>query len=316
MESKNNWKAWLYLSPIIILMAVFTFYPIVNTIYVSFLKNYDYIHGTFDGFTFDNYLSVLTPWGPNGGGIGSNFDTVMKMCLPNTILLTVITVPLSIVISLLIALGLNSIKPLKKLFQTIFFMPYVTNAIAIGMVFAVVFDTDTGLFNAIFGSAHHPWITPSAVTGELVNYWSALFAISFYIIWHSLPYKILIFLGGLQNIDKQYYEAAQVDGAGKIKTAWKITVPLLSPQIMYMLITSMIGAFKEYNSVIGLFGTGGGSFDSTTGPRTMQTMVYYIYNCVSKNKVEYASAAAVFLFIIIMIFTAVQFKVSKRRVHY
>lgn len=316
MESKNDWKGWLYLAPVLILLAVFTFFPIINTFYVSFLKDYNYMTGKFSGFTFDNYLSVLTPWGSLGGGKGTMFEDVMQIALPNTLILTVITVPLSIILSLVIALALNSIKPLKKVFQTIFFMPYVTNAIAIGMVFSVIFSTDYGIMNAIIGKPNLPWITPSPITGEKVNYMRALFAISFYTIWHSLPYKILIFLGGLQNIDKQYYEAAQIDSAPKWKTAWKITVPLLSPQILYMMITSFIGAFKEYNSVIGLFGGDAGAFDATTGPKNMSTMVFFIYKQVANNKVQYASAASIFLFIIIMIFTVIQNKVSKKRVHY
>lgn len=314
MESKNNWKAWLYLAPVIILLSVFTFYPILNTFVVSFLKDYDYVLGTSNGFTFGNYLAILSPNG-NSDGI-SFFDDVMKTALPNTLLLTFVTVPVSIILSLAIAIGLNSIKVFKKFFQTIFFMPYVTNAIAIGMVFSVIFDTQYGLFNALFGTYGHPWITMNVATGERVNYWSAFFAICFYIVWHSLPYKILIFLGGLQNIDKQYYDAAKVDGASHFKTVMKVTVPLLSPQIMYITITSFIGAFKEYNSVIGLFGKNGGAFDINTGPANMKTIVYFIYDQISKNFVQYACAAAVLLFIIILIFTGIQFQVSKRRVHY
>ncbi len=318
METKNNWKAWLYLAPVIILLGVFTFYPIINTIFVSFLEDYNYLTGSFSGFSFNNYLDILTPYVTNGG-YNSNFELVMKVALPNTLLLTIITVPISIIIALVIAIGLNSIKFFKKIFQTIFFLPYVTNTIAIGMVFAVIFDTEYGLFNYIFGTYGKAWVSlglSSITSGDLVNYWSALFAVSFYIIWNSLAYKILIFLSGLQNIDKQYYEAAQVDGAGKLKTVWKITIPLLSPQILYIMITSFIGAFKEYNSVIGMFGSDGGAFDSTTGPRNMTTIVYYIYDQISNNKVQYASAAAVVLFVIILIFTWAQFKVSKKRVHY
>ena len=319
MESKNNWKGWLYLAPVLILLSVFTFFPIINTFYVSFLKDYNYMTGKFSGVTLDNYLSVLTPFGSLGGGPGSMFEQVMKTALPNTLILTIITVPCSIVLSLVIAICLNSIKPLKKFFQTVFFMPYVTNAIAIGMVFSIIFSSyDGGIVNTILRTPGMTWITPNPDAGAagVVPYGRALFAICFYIIWHSLPYKILIFLGGLQNIDKQYYEAAQIDSTGKIKTAWKITIPLLSPQILYMLITSFIGAFKEYNSVIGLFGSDGGNFDINTGPASMQTMVFFIYDQVAKNKVQYASAASIFLFIIIMIFTVIQSKVSKKRVHY
>lgn len=309
MESKNNWKAWLYLAPTIILLSVFTFYPIINTFVVSFTADYDYVLGSKGGFTFQNYIEVLSP-------NGIFFDDVIKTALPNTLLLTFVTVPVSIILSLAIAIGLNSIKALKKIFQTVFFMPYVTNAIAIGMVFSVIFDTQYGLFNAMFGIQGHPWITMNLQTGEAVNYWSAFFAICFYIVWHSLPYKILIFLGGLQNVDNQYYDAAKIDGASRFKTIIKVTIPLLSPQILYIMITSFIGAFKEYNSVIGLFGKDGGTFDVTTGQKNMQTIVYFIYDQISENQVQYASAAAVLLFILILIFTGIQFKVSKRRVHY
>ena len=316
MESKNNWKAWLYLSPVIILMSVFTFYPIINTFAISFLKDYNYLTSASSGFTFDNYLNILTIVSADGTVQGTYFEQVILTALPNTLLLTIITVPLSIAISLLIAIGLNSIPWFKKILQTIFFMPYVTNAIAIGMVFSIVFDTQYGIFNAIFGTYGFPWVFPNPETGAVVNYGSALFSISFYIIWHSLPYKILIFLSGLQNIDQQYYEAAKVDGAGKLKTTLRVTVPLLSPQLFYIMITSFIGAFKEYNSVIGLFGTTGGYFDSTTGPASMKTMVYFIYEQVALNRVQYASAAAVLLFLIIMVFTVIQKRVGDRRVHY
>jgi multiple sugar transport system permease protein len=312
MESKNNWKAWLYLAPILILLAVFTFYPIINTFYVSFLKDYSYMTGTHKGFTFENYLAVLTPYSKFGT---ANFELVMRTALPNTLLITIITVPISIILSMIIALALNSIKVLKKLFQTVFFMPYVTNAIAIGMVFSVIFSTDYGIFNFLFGLGKTAWIFKSP-SSDAVNYWNALFAICFYIVWHSLPYKILIFLGGLQNIDQQYYDAAKIDSSPKWKTTLKVTVPLLSPQILYMMITSFIGSFKEYSSVIGLFGAEGGSFDVTTGPSSMKTMVFFIYDQVADNKVHIASAAAVILFAIIMLFTLVQNKVSSKRVHY
>ena len=318
MESKNNWKAWLYLAPVLILLAVFTFYPILNTFFISFMKDYNFITGTNKGFTFNNYLDILVPadgfkWNQDDGTM---FYRVINTGLTNTVLLTFVTVPISIVLSLAIAIGLNSIKALKKLFQTIFFMPYVTNAIAIGMVFAIIFDTQYGIMNFLFNTPGHPWITPNTFEGWTVNYWSAFFSICFYIVWHSLPYKILIFLGGLQNIDQQYYDAAKIDGASKLKTTLKVTVPLLSPQILYITITSFIGAFKEYNSVVGLFGPKAGAFDGTTGPTTVQTMVFFVYDMVAKNKVQYASAAAVVLFIIILAFTAIQSKVSKKRVHY
>ncbi len=331
---RNNWKAWLYLAPVIILLAVFTFYPLINTIVIAFLKDYDYTTQQSAGFTFDNFLTVLTLAGKDpaqnlvyrwncfyseeAGGLAYidaagaltrvYFQTdVLTYALPNTLLITFVTVPVSIIVALLISVCLNSIKAFKKIFQTIFFVPYVTNAIAVGMVFAVLFDSQ-GILNFIFGLGNHKWIDGGASWG------SGMTALCIYIVWHALPYKILIFLSALQNIDKQYYDAAKIDCAGKWKTFWHVTVPMLSPQILYIMITSFIGSFKEYTSVVGLFGS-----PSTDGGSTknMYTIVYYIYECLAApTTVSRGAAAAVLLFIIIMIFTAIQFQVSKRRVHY
>lgn len=314
MERKNNWKAWLYLAPVIILMAVFTFYPIINTIGISFLKNYDSVYGTYDGFTIDNYLEILMIKPKSEVGVLKFYITdFVQVALPNTLLITFITVPLSIIIALTIAIALNSIKFLQKVFQTIFFMPYVTNAIAIGMVFSVIFD-NTGVINYIF-NLDVAWLYAGS-SGSAPNYLAALFALSVYIIWHSLPYKILIFLGGLQNIDKQYYDAARIDGSSKWKIIRRVTIPLLSPQILYVMITSFIGSFKEYTSVVALFGDEG-SFNAATGPSSMLTAVYYIYNQMDGSKTfQYAAAAAVVLFIIILAFTAIQRAVANKRVHY
>ena len=330
---KNNWKAWLYLAPTIILLSVFTFYPLINTIFIAFLKNYDYVTQSHEGFTFDNFGVVLGLLGKGVGGamiprwqcigfesegaLGYYLDAagqqqnayftmdVIRYAFPNTLIITFITVPVSIIIALLISIGLNSIPAFQKMFQTIFFIPYVTNAIAVGMVFAVLFDYK-GIINYLFQLGNLTWIDQGAPT------WRAMIALSVYIVWHSLPYKILIFLSGLQNIDKQYYDAAKIDSAGGFKTMMNVTVPLLSPQILYIMITSFIGAFKEYTSVVGLFGkssTDGG------GTNNLYTVVYYIYDQV-KGNVQYGAAAAVLLFIVILIFTAIQFKVSKKRVHY
>ena len=206
----------------------------------------------------------------------------------------------------MIAVALNSIKALTKVFQTIFFVPYVTNAIAIGMVFSVVFAGDNGLWNTIFHLGDTYWVDMAAPRSR------AMFALCVYIIWHALPYKILIFLSGLQGIDKQYYQAAKIDAASKFKTFMNVTVPLLSPQIVYVLITSLIGSFKEYSSVVGLFNGPG----TSSGSKNMYTVVYYIYDTISANNVHYGSAAAVLLFLLILVFTFIQMYVSKKRVHY
>ena len=331
MESKNNWKAWLYLAPVIILMAVFTFYPIVNTIGISFLKNYDTLTGTHDGFTFDNYLEILHLKPTFEQGTMKLYeDEFIKVALPNTLLITFVTVPLSIIIALAIAIALNSIKRLQKIFQTIFFMPYVTNAIAIGMVFSVIFDQN-GVFNYIFHTNIN-WLYAGS-SGSAPNYWAAFFALCVYIPPHSLPPTLptsspappplaapptpLIFLGGLQNIDGQYYDAAKVDGSSKWKMVRKVTIPLLSPQILYVMITSFIGGFKEYTSVVALFGAEGGSFLESTGPSSMKTVAFYIYDYMKNTSgLQIAAAGAVILLIIILIFTVIQKEVAKRKVHY
>lgn len=309
MRARNDWKAWLYLAPVFVVMAVFTFYPLVNTIGTSFLKNYNYTTQTNQGFTFDNYGIVLglVPTRVRDG-IASYETNVVNYAIPNTLIITFATVPISILLSLAIAIGLNQIKALKKVFQTIFFLPYVTNAIAIGMVFNVIFSHN-GVFNALFlGGADKYWIDSTA------DRWSGMFALCTYIIWQSLPYKILIFCSGLQGIDEQYYDAARMDSTPRLKVATRITVPLLSPQILYIAITSFIGAFKEYDSIVGLFGR---PETTLSEQKNMYTMVYYIYDSLAQpQNVAWACAAAVLLFLFILAFTVLSLQVSKRRVHY
>ncbi len=309
MESKNNWKAWLYLAPTLILMLIFTFYPLVNTIIISFLKDYNYTSGSFAGtsFTFDNYLAIFGLSGFTTSGVFSYDTTFLSYALINTLIIVFVTVPASVILSLFIAVGLNSIKWFHKIFQTIFFIPYVTNSIAIGMVFAVMFQEDFGLINSVFGIDKN-WI------GVGANRWDAMIVLCIYIVWHALPYKILIFLSGLQGIDKQYYQAAKIDATPRFKTFRRITIPLLSPQIAYVCITSFIGAFKEYSSVKALLNNPGptGAQDNS-----LLTIVYYIYNGLAQvNTVSMAAAAAVVLLLIILFFTFINLYVSSKKVHY
>ena len=306
VASKNNWKAWFYLAPVIILVVIFLLYPLINTIFISVTKNYNYTTGKYDGFTLENFgviLHMIPYQSDNGPAWESSFTT---NAIPNTFILTFVTVPVSIALALLISVLLNSIKAFQKFLQTVFFLPYVTNAIAIGMVFSVLFD-DKGLINFIFGSNTH-WLynTPTHI---------AMVPLCLFIVWHSIPFKILIFLSGLQGIDKQYYQAAQIDSCPKWKVLTRITIPLLSPQILYIMITSFIGSFKEYTSIVSIFG-GPGTYGKTSTDKNMETIVYYVYDNVENGFTSRAAAAAVFLFVIILIFTFVQMKVSKSRVHY
>lgn len=299
--AKNNPMGWLYLAPVLILVVIFLLYPLVNTIFISFTRNYSYQTGTFDGLTFTNFSYILGLTTNDAGGTEVFFT---KYAIPNTFILVIITVPVSTLLALLIAVALNSIKWFQKALQTIFFLPYVTNGIAVGMVFAVIFD-DQGIINSLFG-LNTVWIRGAEPA-------TAMVPLCIYIVWSSIPFKILILLSGLQGIDKQYYQAAQIDAASRGKTLMRITVPLLSPQIMYLLITSFIGAWKEYSSVVGLFNGPGTLGDS--GDPNMETIVYYIYENLSEHT-SVAAAAAVFLFIIILLFTALQFWAGKKRVHY
>ena len=310
VASRNNWKAWVYLAPVIILVVIFLLYPLMNTIFISFTKNYNYTSGKYDGFTLDNFGIILRiiPYMSSDGEAWEKSFT--DWAIPNTFIITFVTVPVSIFLALIISVALNSIKAFQKFLQTVFFLPYVTNSIAIGMVFSVLFD-DKGLINFLFGLQHvngmdpMHWIynTPREI---------AMIPLCLFIVWNSIPFKILILLSGLQGIDKQYYQAAQIDSCPKAKTLWKITVPLLSPQILYLMITSFIGSFKEYNSIVAIFGKQGETF---SGQKNMYTVVFYVYDNISANT-SFAAAAAVFLFVIILVFTFIQFWVSSKRVHY
>lgn len=309
VEGKNQWKAWLYLAPAIVLLLIFTVWPIINTLRMAFLEDYGqmaYIGGQRFNFGFGNFVKVLEY---------KKFLNAIK----TTLILCVVTVPVSTFLALLIAVCLNAIVPLRRLLQTIFFMPYVTNTIAIGMVFAAMFNivgtidatgdriSTKGIINNIiefFGGNYINWINQNS------TYEHNMIVLIIYIIWNALPFKILILLGGLQSVNKQYYDAAKVDGTSRARTFWRITVPMLSPMIAYVVITGFIGGFKEYSSVVGIFG------ESMAEQGSLMTMVGYIYQSLGNNKDGRASAAALILFAIIMVVTLINLYVSKKKVHY
>ena len=313
VDSKHQWKAWLYLSPAIVLLLIFTVWPIINTVRIAFLEGYNALEALY-GIEFNigigNFVKVLQY---------SDFMT----CLENTLLLTVLTVPISTILALLIAVALNSIKPLQKFLQTIFFLPYVTNSIAIGMVFAAMFN----IVGSFYGTENEIIVTAGIINnvieffgGKAVNwintgssYEANMFVMIVYIVWNALPFKILVLLGGLQSINKQYYDAARVDGTSRRRIFARITVPLLSPMLAYVIITGFIGGFKEYTSIVGIFGEKMGPPDD--GGR-LNTMVGFIYNALEGNNQGRASAAALILFGIILVVTMINLRVSKKRVHY
>jgi multiple sugar transport system permease protein len=342
VDSKQQWKAWLYLSPAIVLLLVFTVWPIVNTVLMAFQENYNAL-AALDGATYT--------W-----GIG-NFKTVLKdpqflEALKNTLLLCIPTVLLSTFLALVISVCLNAIKPLQRFLQTIFFLPYVTNSIAIGMVFAAMFSVigvtsttrplieTTGIINIAldkigllavldnipaFDKIIMEYTSVNPETGEEVlrhfinwigpgsNYWVNMFVMIVYIVWNALPFKILILLGGLQSVNKQYYDAAKVDGTGKVRTFTRITVPLLSPMITYVVITGFIGGFKEYTSIVGIFGD---KMKPIGSRHTLNTMVGLIYDSLEGMDTGMASASALILFVIIFVITMINLKISNKTTHY
>ena len=311
VDNRQQWKAWLYLSPAIVLLLVFTAWPIVNTLRMAFLEGYSGLQA-MGGRTFEF-------------GIG-NFLTVIKykkflQCLKNTVILCVTTVPISTILALLVAVALNSIKPLQKFLQTIFFLPYVTNSIAIGMVFATMFNiiglrsdgvtADTwGIINNViqfFGGEPINWINVGS------DYWPNMIVMIIYIVWNALPFKILVLLGGLQSINKQYYDAAKVDGTSRTRVLTRITVPLLSPMLAYVIITGFIGGFKEYSSIVGIFGDKMGPAHDAG---RLNTMVGFIYDALDGDYQGRASAAALILFGIILVVTWINNTFIKKHVHY
>ncbi|MBR5546955.1 MAG: sugar ABC transporter permease [Clostridia bacterium] len=313
VDSKQQWKAWLYLAPAIVLLLVFTVWPIINTVRMAFLENYSGLKAA-GGATFQF-------------GLG-NFEKVIGYrrfvsCLKNTVLLCLLTVPISTILALLIAVALNSIKVCQKALQTIFFLPYVTNSIAIGMVFAAMFN----IVGSFYGTQNEIIVTAGIINnviqffgGEPINwinygstYEANMLVMTVYIVWNALPFKILVLLGGLQSINKQYYDAAKVDGTSRRRIFTRITVPLLSPMIAYVVITGFIGGFKEYTSIVGIFGEKMGPPDDAG---RLNTMVGFIYDALSTNSQGRASAAALILFGIILVVTMINMQVSKKRVHY
>ncbi len=311
VENKSQWKAWLYLLPAIVLLLVFTMWPIVNTVRMALLEDYSGLKATAGqsfSFNFNNFREVMQY---------GNFIT----CLKNTILICFLTVPISTLLALAIAVTLNSIKAFQKVLQTIFFLPYVTNTIAIGMVFSAMFNivgnvgtgndlvVTAGIVNNIiefFGGTAVNWINSGS------TYTANLIVMVIYIVWNALPFKILILLGGLQSVNKQYYDAAKVDGTSRWRVFVKITIPLLSPMLAYIIITGFIAGFKEYTSIVGIFGEKMGPPDEAG---RLNTMVGFIYDNLGKNQGR-ASAAALILFGIIFVVTMVNMQISKKKVHY
>lgn len=309
-------KAIIALIPALFFLIVFMIYPIINTFLLSFLEDFTWVGGSGTSFAIVNWIYSQADGfrgTPSSWSI-QNYISVLKdpsflKALGNTALMVIVSVPLSIIISLLLAVSLNAIKVLQGFFQTVFFLPYVTNSIALGMVFNVMFSRG-GPINSLLGLDFNWLLNAYGATR-----WTMFAVITTYSVWNGLAFKILVFMSGLATIDKQYYDAARIDGAPKAKIFMRITIPLLSPQILYITITSFIGAFKAYTSVIALFGSGHLDFGGTGGKEWM-TVVGYVYIMMQRAQIGRAAAASIVLLLVILSITLVQSLVSRRRVHY
>ena len=296
MKNKNL-KALLFLLPAILFLGVFMVYPLIDVLIYSFEEGYNSASQSFFGVGMYNYSYVL-------------HDTYFLQALKNTFIIVIITVPVSTLLALLISLGLSSIKPLRNLFQTVYFLPYVTNTLAVGLVFMILFKktayTD-GLVNMIikmFGSGPVDFIDGP--------YWAKMFVMCFYTVWVVLPFKILILTSALASVKEDYYKAAKIDGTPRFRTFYKITIPMISPMIFYLVITGFIGAFKAYSDEVAIFGT-------DLNAAGMNTVVGYIYDMLygdSGGYPSYASAAAILLFLIVFTVTVINLMISKKKTVY
>ena len=290
-------KAWLYLLPALLFLSIFMIYPLIDVFVYSAEEGYNFASQTYFGTGLYNYSYVL-------------HDPYFLQAVKNTFLLVIITVPLSTGLALLISLGLSSIRALRDLYQTVFFLPYVTNTLAVGLVFMILFQkteyTD-GLINLLIGLFGGPSV--DFIDGP---YWAKMFVLCFYTIWVVMPFKILILTSALASVNQNYYRAAQVDGTSKLRIFTRITLPMISPMLFYLVITGFIGAFKAYSDAVALFGT-------DLNAAGMNTIVGYVYDMLygsSGGYPSYASAAAILLFAIVLTITCINLLISRKHVHY
>lgn len=281
---KINYKPWLYLLPSLIFLGLFLVYPLFDVLVYSFEEGFNFASQSYWGVGLYNYSYVLR-------------DPYFLQAVKNTFLLVIITVPISTLLALLISLALSSVKKVKELYQTIYFLPYVTNTLAVGLVFMILFKKtpySDGLINIMiqfFGGKSIDFIDGP--------YYAKMLVMCIYTIWVVLPFKILILTSALASVDQNLYKAARVDGAGSWSIFFNITLPMIMPMISYLVITGFIGAFKAYSDEVAIFGT-------NLNSAGMNTIVGYVYDMLYGNSggyPSYASAAALILFFIILTIT-------------
>ncbi len=294
---KQELKGWLYLLPAILFLGFFMVYPLIDVFIYSFEEGYNSASQTYYGVGTYNYAYVLR-------------DPYFLQALKNTFILVAVTVPLSTGFALLISVALSSIKALRNLFQTVYFLPYVTNTLAVGLVFMILFKktpyTD-GLANLIIG-----WFGGESIDFIDGPYWAKMFVLCLYTIWVVMPFKILILTSALASVNEIYYNAAKVDGTSRLRMFSRITLPMISPTLFYLIVTGFIGAFKAYSDAVALFGT-------DLNAAEMNTIVGYVYDMLygtGGGYPSYASAAAIILFAIVLTITCINLIISKKHVHY
>ena len=296
MDNQSR-KGWLYLLPAILFLGAFMVYPLIDVLIYSFEEEYNFASQTYTGVGTYNYGYILR-------------DPYFLQAVKNTFILVVITVPLSTGIALMISVALSSIQKLRRLFQTVYFLPYVTNTLAVGLVFMILFKKTAysdGLANLVLGLFGTGPI--DFIDGP---YWAKMFVLCFYTIWVVMPFKILILTSALASVKQDYYNAARIDGTSRWRIFTKITLPMISPMLFYLIITGFIGAFKAYSDAVALFGT-------NLNAAEMNTIVGYVYDMLygaSGGYPSYASAAAIILFIIVLTITCINLLVSRKHTHY
>ena len=294
---KQNRKGWLYLLPALVFLGLFLVYPLVDVMIYSVEESYNFASQTYRGVGAGNFSYVLR-------------DPYFLQAVKNTFLLVMITVPVSTGLALLISLGLSSIRKLRELYQTVYFLPYVTNTLAVGLVFMILFKKtpySDGLANLVLS-----WFGAGPVDFIDGPYWAKMLVLCVYTVWIVSPFKILILTSALASVNPMYYSAARIDGTPKWRVFTRITLPMISPTVFYLVITGFIGAFKAYSDAVALFGV-----DLTAAG--MNTIVGYVYDMLygdSGGYPSYASAAAMILFAIVLTITCINLLVSRKHVHY
>lgn len=293
---KRRWKirnpqfrAFLYLLPALSVIAVFQFYPVLKSFFMGFYTKFDYLTDTVEAVGLDNFLYVLK-------------DPEFAFAMKNTAVFAVISVPLGIITALVFALILNSNIRFQKFFRSAYFLPFVTSTTAVAVVWRWMLNKDYGMVNALLSVLGMPkvaWLTDAQMTIPILIVLS---------VWKGLGYKIIILLAALQGVDERYVKAGRMDGAGSFRRICHIILPILRPTILFLSVTSLIGAFKIFDEVYIMYGQKPGPLQSGL------TIVYYIFDKFYRHwEFTTASAAAFLLFLVILFFTLLQFLFSSER---